>query len=125
MKYFTYDHNGDGFEYHNTEEEAKNYAQQCLDFHLQNDMHDFVDICWGEIKGAVHSNDAVLELKATNDMQNNKPLRVDQIRLVCSIMKEIDKQNNGCFLTNEHTNTIIKAANMICDVFNNKDSKKE
>lgn len=35
MKYFTYDHNGDGFEYHNTEEEAKNYAQQCLDFYLQ------------------------------------------------------------------------------------------
>lgn len=47
----------------------KNHAQQCLDFYLTNDNHDFVDICWGEIKEAVHSNDAVLELKATNDMR--------------------------------------------------------
>lgn len=58
-------------------------------------------------------------------MQNNKPVRVDQISLVCSIMKEIDEQNNGCFITYDQMNTIIKAANIICDEFNNKDSKKE
>lgn len=50
MKYFTYDRNGDGFEYHNTKEEAKNYAQACLDFHLQNDNENDVDICWGRNK---------------------------------------------------------------------------
>ncbi|MFQ0998304.1 hypothetical protein [Gilliamella sp. BG6] len=58
-------------------------------------------------------------------MPTNKQVRVDQIRLVCSIMKEIDEQNNGCFITYEQMNTIIKAANIICDEFNNKDSKKE
>jgi hypothetical protein len=58
-------------------------------------------------------------------MPNNKPVRVDQISLFCAIMKEIDKQNNGCFVTNEQTNTIIKAANIICDEFNNKVPKKE
>ncbi|MWP61614.1 hypothetical protein [Gilliamella sp. Pas-s25] len=67
MKYFTYDHHGDGFEYHNTEEEAKSYAQQCLDFYLQNDDENNVDICWGEIKEDVHSNDGVLELKASKE----------------------------------------------------------
>ncbi|MWN30970.1 MULTISPECIES: hypothetical protein [unclassified Gilliamella] len=67
MKYFTYDHNGDGFEYHNTAEEAKKYAEESLDFYLQNDNHDFVDIYWGEIKESVHSNDAVLELKAIEE----------------------------------------------------------
>ncbi|WP_179854849.1 hypothetical protein [Gilliamella sp. Occ4-3] len=53
------------------------------------------------------------------------PVRVDQISLVCAIMKEIDQQNNGCFVTNEQVNTIIKAANIICDEFNNKVPKKE
>ena len=125
MKYFSYDHHDDGFEYHDTKEEAKNHAQHCLDFYLQNDNHDYIDICWGEIKESVHSNDAELELKATNDMPNNKPVRVDQISLVCSIIKEINEQNNGCFVTHEQLNTIIKAANMICDEFNNKNSKRE
>ncbi|OCG71889.1 hypothetical protein A9G43_03810 [Gilliamella sp. Occ3-1] len=67
MKYFTYDHNGDGFEYHNTEEEAKSHAEQLLDYYIQNGDPDFVDICWGEIKESVHSNDAVLELKASKE----------------------------------------------------------
>ncbi|MWP48577.1 MULTISPECIES: hypothetical protein [unclassified Gilliamella] len=63
MKYFTYDHNGNGFEYHKTAEEAKKYAEESLDFYLQNDDENNVDICWGEIKESVHSNDAALELK--------------------------------------------------------------
>ena len=63
MKYFSYDHHGNGIEYHNTEEEAKAYAQECLDSYTQNDNHDFIDICWGEIKESVHSNDDDLELK--------------------------------------------------------------
>ncbi|MCO6547027.1 MAG: hypothetical protein J6583_04530 [Gilliamella sp.] len=67
MKYFTYDHNGDGFDYHETEEEAKKFAEQLLDYYIQNGDHDFVDICWGEIKESVHSNDAVLELKASKE----------------------------------------------------------
>lgn len=63
MKYFSYDHHGDGFEYHDTVEEAKNYAQECLDSYTQNDNLDFIDICWGEIKESAHSNDDVLQLK--------------------------------------------------------------
>ncbi|MCX8665337.1 MULTISPECIES: hypothetical protein [unclassified Gilliamella] len=63
MKYFSYDHHGNGIEYHNTEEEAKAYAQECLDSYTQNDNHDFIDICWGEIKESVHSNNDDLELK--------------------------------------------------------------
>lgn len=63
MKYFSYDHHGNGVEYHDTAEEAKNHAQECLDSYTQNDNLDDIDICWGEIKEAVHSNDAVLKLK--------------------------------------------------------------
>lgn len=63
MKYFTYDHHGEGMEYHETEEEAKKYAQEKLDWHVQNDNTDFIDISWGEIKETVYSNDEVLELK--------------------------------------------------------------
>lgn len=67
MKYFSYDHHGNGVEYHDTAEEAKNYAQECLDSYIQNDNLDDIDICWGEITEAVHSNDAVLELKPTSN----------------------------------------------------------
>ena len=56
-------------------------------------------------------------------MPNNKPVRVDQISLIRSIIEEINEQNN--VVTHEQLNTIIKAANMICDEFNNKNSKKE
>jgi hypothetical protein len=63
MKYFTYDHNGEGFEYHNTKEDAKRHAEELLDFYSQNDDENNVDICWGEIKQSVHTNDA--ELKFT------------------------------------------------------------
>lgn len=67
MKYFTYDHNGNGFELYETKEEAKSDAKQLLDYYLKNDNHDLVDICWGEIKESVHSNDAALELKAIEE----------------------------------------------------------
>lgn len=63
MKHFNYDHYGNGIEYHNTKEEAKVHAQNCLDFYLQNGNYEYIDICHGEIKRFVHSNDAVLKLK--------------------------------------------------------------
>jgi hypothetical protein len=63
MKYFTYDHHGDGFEYHNTKEEAKKYAQELLDWHRDNDDENNIDVCWGEIKQSVHTNDAELKFK--------------------------------------------------------------
>ena len=72
MKYFSYDHHGNGIEYHDTTEEAKNHAQECLDSYTQNDSLDDIDICWGEITEAVHSNDAVLELKPiSNNMSES------------------------------------------------------
>lgn len=67
MKYFTYDHHGEGIEYHNTAEEAKAHAKESLDFHLQNGNEDFIDICWGEIKEAVHTNDTIYELQEIFD----------------------------------------------------------
>lgn len=71
-KYFSYDHHGNGIEYHDTAEEAKNHAQECLDSYTQNDNLDDIDICWGEIKESVHSNDAVLELKPiSNNMSES------------------------------------------------------
>lgn len=36
MKFFTYDHHGEGMEYHDTEQEAKNHAQEILDSYTQN-----------------------------------------------------------------------------------------
>jgi endonuclease III len=39
-------------------------------------------------------------------------------------MKYFTYDHNGCFVTNEQTKTIIKAANIICDEFNNKVPKK-
>lgn len=63
MKYFTYDHRANEFEYHNTAEEAKKYAEESLDFYVNNDNHDMIDVCWGEIKESVHANDEVIELK--------------------------------------------------------------
>ena len=70
-KYFSYDHHGNGIEYHDTAEEAKNHAQECLDSYTQNDNLDDIDLCWGEIKESVHSNDAVLELKPAGEAECN------------------------------------------------------
>lgn len=67
MKYFTFDLNGNGFDFHDTEEEAKNFAEQRLDYYKQNGDLEFINISWGEIKESVHSSDAVLELKAIKD----------------------------------------------------------
>lgn len=63
MKYFSYDHHGNGIEYHDSKEEAKAWAQECLDFYIRNGNHDFIDICYGEIKESVHANDETLILK--------------------------------------------------------------
>lgn len=63
MGYFVYDHHGNGFDTFNTEEEAKKFAQECLNNYLQNDNTDSIDIYWGKIKGEVYSNDEVLEFK--------------------------------------------------------------
>ena len=50
MKYFTFDHHGEGFEYHGTAKEAKAYAKELIDYYVQNDEEHNCDVCWGEIK---------------------------------------------------------------------------
>lgn len=51
MKFFTYDHHGEGMEYHDTAQEAKKYAQE------------IIDICWGKVKQSVHANDENYKFK--------------------------------------------------------------
>lgn len=63
MKFFTYDHHGEGMEYHDTEQEAKNHAQEILDSYTQNDDENNIDICWGRVKRSVHANDKNYKFK--------------------------------------------------------------
>lgn len=48
MKFFTYNHHGEGMEYHDTELEAKKYAQELLNSYIQNNDENNINICWGE-----------------------------------------------------------------------------
>ena len=107
MKYFSYDHHGNGVEYHDTAEEAKNYAQECLDSYTQNDNLDDIDICWGEIKEAVHSNNAVLELKPTNYWTEKK----ESLLLVLEEMHKImEKERNSYPRTKQFNNRRVTMA---------------
>jgi hypothetical protein len=53
MKWFSYDPET-GIEFHETEEEAKRLAEECLDEHRNNAVdgwsEDVYQLCWGEIK---------------------------------------------------------------------------
>ena len=51
MKYFSYDPQGDGFDFHETAEQARDQAQQCIQIYLDDGWDDMVEqVCWGEIK---------------------------------------------------------------------------
>jgi len=54
MKYFSYDPNGDGFQTHETSEEAKKVAEDALENEREEAIEEWneevTEICWGEIK---------------------------------------------------------------------------
>ena len=99
-KYFSYDHHGNGIEYHDTAEEAKNHAQECLDSYTQNGGIDDIDICWGEIKESVHSIDAVLELKPIGEagcnFDNLDALKESLLLVLDEMHKVMEKERNSC-----------------------------
>lgn len=76
-KYFSFDPNW-GFEFHETEEEAKTYAQENLDSERSNAFEgwsdDVVNICWGELKQRVAISYEVTtddgELEADYELKN-------------------------------------------------------
>lgn len=57
MKYFSYDPNSDGLQFHATEDEAKKAAEDILDYERDEASEgwgDYIDqICWGELKQRV------------------------------------------------------------------------
>lgn len=63
MKFFTYDHHGEGMEFHDTELEAKKYAQELLNSYIQNNDENNINICWGIVKQSVHANNEKYKFK--------------------------------------------------------------
>lgn len=50
-KYFSYDPNDIGFELHETAEQAKARASECIRDYLDDGWDDAVEeVCWGEVK---------------------------------------------------------------------------
>jgi len=55
MKYFSYDPNGEGFQLHKTEQEAREEAANAIDEERKHAVsegwnEEVTEICWGEIK---------------------------------------------------------------------------
>lgn len=54
-RFFTYDPTGEGFECHETADEARDHCQSIVDSVISDDYDedDVAFICWGEIRGQV------------------------------------------------------------------------